>query len=378
MWDLIVVGLGPAGSTTARLAAQAGLRVLALDKATFPRYKPCAAGLTGRAADRIPIPRSEYIDFEFDLATIHMGQRSPIRVTDNEYLMATTHREVLDTKLVNLAREAGAEIRENQCVRTVQSAVDSVTVSSSGQVETARFVVGADGANSCIARSLNRHRIDFLPAWEVEYDHGGMLSDQQLKESLIFDLGVVKRGYGWAFPKKQTIAVGVAGRIKTRSAMEEGVRAMLNRFPSQSGWKIISASGHPVPIYSTRYRLAGDGILLAGDAGGLIDPFLGEGIFHAVLSGEIAAGWVAENVNKDRPDYDEYSRCIDREIGCELRVAERLASVIYRFPSFMFGLTQRSDNVLKEFGRCLTREGGYQTFARTIGLPYKLIFLGLR
>jgi len=123
--------------------------------------------------------------------------------------------------------------------------------------------------------------------------------------------------------------------------------------------------------------LANQRLILAGDAGGLIDPFLGEGIYHAVVSGEIAARWVLESINSQAPDHSRYARLIDDAIGKELCFASRLATVIYRFPGLMYRLTRGKPEVLVTFGSCLTDEHGYRSFAKQIGYPYKLLFMGL-
>ncbi len=112
MWDLIVIGLGPAGSTAARTAAQHGLKILGLDSAKFPRYKVCAAGLTGRAEKLLPLTPDRYLEKSVRRICITLRDRKPIVVESSDVLMSTTRRETLDTALLNLASDAGAVIRE--------------------------------------------------------------------------------------------------------------------------------------------------------------------------------------------------------------------------------------------------------------------------
>jgi len=376
MWDLIVSGLGPAGSTAARIAAEAGLRVLAFDKAAFPRYKPCAAGLTGRTTKILPMKTDEYVELSINHALITMGSMSPVKVFNPDGLMVTTRRETLDTLLVEHAVNAGVVIRESCPMKLMDVSEKAVQVSTPHGTETGAFLIAADGANSSIARFLLNKHSPFLPSWEVEFEY-----DRSEQSEIVarFDLGIVPRGYGWSFPKLNTIAVGVAGKLSSRRAVDMAFKAMMDRLPGSEKWIPVISRGHPIPLYDPARRLAFGRVLLTGDAGCLIDPFLGEGIYHAIESGRIAAQCIENNIRASKSIENmnsEFLLAIDRKIGKELKLAGRLASVIYKFPGFMFRLTSRSPDVLTEFGLSLTEEEGYRAFAKKVGYPYKLLFIG--
>ena len=377
MWDLIVVGLGPAGSTAARIAAEMGLKVLGLDREVFPRYKPCAAGLTGRALKEIPVDCDEYIELKITTALISLYDLAPIPVENEEGLMFTTRRETMDTLLVKAAGDSGAVIREGFCVKSLEERDVGITVKSiDGQEEQARFVVGADGANGKCNRYLNKGIGEFLPSWEVEFSYDRK-RNEPMASCVRFDLGIVKRGYGWAFPKNDTVAVGVAGKLSSRAEVDQAFKAMMSRLPGSASWNPLIQRGHPIPVFNSKRIFGGSRVLLTGDAGGLIDPFLGEGIYHALVSGRIAANWVSSNLHNDTPDYEGYKREISKTIGSELKLAARLAAVIYRFPGLMFRITSRSPGVLKNFAESLCSDGGYKEFSAGVGYPYKLIFLNM-
>ncbi|MCD4654202.1 geranylgeranyl reductase family protein [bacterium] len=374
MWDLIIAGLGPAGSTAAQIAAKAGLNVLALDRASFPRYKPCAAGLTGRAVKIIPVALEDYLEVSVERAQIRMGSMPPVDIYQPDGLMVTTRRETLDMLLLRTAEAAGATIREECSVQSIEIFDESVIVSTSSGKERSRFLIGADGANSVAARYICKQRLSFLPAWEVEFEYNPA---NQSDFIVRFDLGIVPRGYGWAFPKLNTISVGVAGRLSSRQAIDAAFNSMISRLPGSEKWRPIISRGHPVPLFDPKYKLAANRILLTGDAGGLIDPFLGEGIYYALVSGRIAAQWVSENIDSDKPKYREYSTEITATIGRELMLARRLASVIYRFPKTMFKLTSLNPGILTTFGESLADPEGYCGFASRVGFPYRMMFWGV-
>lgn len=376
MWDLAVIGLGPAGSTAARVASAGGFRVLGIDKAEFPRYKPCAGGLTGRAEALLPPGASATIERRITRARLTLKNQPPIIIDVPEGLMATSRREILDTALVEAAESAGSVIRDGCEVRYLNPGKHGIEIVTEQGTESARFVLGADGANSRCARMLHASRLPFLPAWEVEYAMPDNIA-VDIRSEVRFDIGVVSRGYGWSFPKGNTIAVGVSGRVRRRSDLDAAFHAMLERLPGSESWRAIHKQGHPIPLFSHRTSLAGSRIVLTGDAAGLIDPFLGEGIYYAVKSGSVAAEWVLENCTANTPDYSEYHRKIHADIGRELRIAHRLTGVIYRFPGMMYRMASKKPGVLTRLGRCLASGDGYPGFARELGYPYKAIFWGL-
>ena len=113
MRDVIVIGLGPAGSTAARIASEQGLNVLGIDKAVFPRHKPCAAGLTARACRLLPMHESEYLEQKVHSIRIYMGMNKHIDLTDSEPVMITSKRETLDTALLRRAIQVGTEVMED-------------------------------------------------------------------------------------------------------------------------------------------------------------------------------------------------------------------------------------------------------------------------
>src|SRR5713226_852965 len=150
-FDVLVVGGGPAGSTAAYRLARAGASVLLVDKATFPRDKPCGGGVTGRAARLLPFSIDPVVEDTVDRleCRLHYGPR--FERAARAPLAYMTQRKRLDQFLLQQAAEVGAAVRDGVKVADVRAnalAVDGADVQ-------ARIVIGADGCNGTTARALD-------------------------------------------------------------------------------------------------------------------------------------------------------------------------------------------------------------------------------
>ncbi len=207
-YDAIVVGAGPAGSVTAYHLAEAGASVLLLDRARFPRDKPCGGGLTYRAIRELPIAVDPVVEdvvdkFEFGFRYRHRFER---RSASTIILM--TQRRRLDAFLAEQAAAAGAEFRDGAKVTAVDPA-GSVTVG--GETIRASVVIGADGVNGVAGRSLGldtSYRYGVALEGNVPYRYARA---KRYRGRAVLELGVVPGGYGWVFAKGDHVNVGVGG-----------------------------------------------------------------------------------------------------------------------------------------------------------------------
>ncbi|GAA2723373.1 NAD(P)/FAD-dependent oxidoreductase [Cellulomonas aerilata] len=295
MWDLVVVGAGPAGATAAlaALSARPGARVLMLDRASFPRDKACGdgvaphvldvlatVGVTGLLDDRIPVSRLELSRGPW---TASGTMRRPAWVVP---------RRVLDARLVEAAVSAGAELRRHR-VRDVVVAADRVIVD--GHVQ-ARAVVGADGATSVVRRAagLAPPRSQALAL----RGYAPTPTSRSGRQVIRFGDGG-SAGYAWSFDRGDgwsNIGYGEVLRRRrqhlTRRRLVEELEALLpGATTGARGWV-----GHHLPLSTARWQHPDGRILLAGDAAALINPLSGEGLYYAVASGA-AAGRAAVTGN---------------------------------------------------------------------------------
>lgn len=326
--DVVVVGAGPAGSSTAFWAASAGLDVLVLDKATFPRDKVCGDGLTPRAVAelvRMGVRLREQDGWIRNRGLrVHGGGHTielpwPELSSYPSYGLAKA-RTSLDALLVDHARAAGATVVEGMRVtgpvhdeRTGR--VVGVTARTADGREAryrARVVVAADGVSSRLATALGRTARPDRPMGVAvrtyfrspRHDDPWMESHLELWDG---EPGASNPlpGYGWVFALGDgTVNVGLGSVSSTNAATKVDYRsffaAWLARTPSE--WEFTAENqlgpvrGAALPMGFNRGPLYGNGVLLAGDAGGMVSPFNGEGIAYGLQAGRVAADAIAQGL----------------------------------------------------------------------------------
>ena len=209
-FDAIVVGAGPAGSTAAYRLARSGAKVLLLDRARFPRDKPCGGGLTERAVTQLPVSVDPVVEEVVD--RFELGFRYGTRFVrgGERPLVLMTRRSRLDAHLVAEAAAAGADFRDGLRATALNLDEAGATVRFDGTAASAPVVIGADGVNGLTARALGfgdrRHGVAL--EGNVSYAHA---REDRWRGPAVVDLGAVPGGYAWVFPKGDHVNVGVGG-----------------------------------------------------------------------------------------------------------------------------------------------------------------------
>jgi geranylgeranyl reductase family protein len=348
-YDAIVVGAGPAGASAAYWLGEAGASVLVLERCSLPRYKPCGGAVTRGALAALPFDLAPVAEQEIRRVRFRYCDGREVAMDLQNAHVTMVMRDRFDFALLQQTR---AEVCEGDEVVALDQDETGVTVSTqSGKAFRARYVVGADGANSIVARraGLRRHR--YLGAsMEVEVQVERDLLESYAATAL-FHFGSPPTGYQWVFPKSTHLSVGI-GAFASAGV---GMRAALRRTMDGLGISIdgSAAHGHPLPIYVRREPLHSGRVLLAGDAAGLIDPLLGEGIRHALQSGKLTAEAIA------RDDPASYDVQVRRQIGDDLLWGLRWARLFYRFPRLSYDWGVRNRLFVEEF---LGRFAGKTTY----------------
>jgi geranylgeranyl reductase family protein len=289
VWDLAVVGAGPAGCAAAlgALAARPEARVLLLDRADFPRDKPCGDGVAPHAVEVLErLGAIGVTDGYRPVDRLRLGFAGSAPVTGTMRRAAhVVPRSVLDARLVDAAVARGAWLRRHR-VRTVAVRADGVLLDG---LLRARVVVGADGAQSVVRREAG---VPATPVGHVAMAIRGYAAvpDGRAVEQMITFAPSGWPAYAWSFPigdGRANVGYGEvlrAGRHLTRADLLGRLDDLLpGAGDGGAGWR-----AHHLPLSSGRPRQPDGRVLLAGDALSLVNPLTGEGIYYAVLSGALA------------------------------------------------------------------------------------------
>lgn len=301
MNEVIVVGAGPAGSTAAYELAQRGVDVLLLEKHRLPREKPCGGAVMYRGIHilRGELPRS-LVEREIYGLRFVLPNAYSVEFASERLIGITTNRAEFDQYLARRAERAGATLLEEHSVEHVVVESEHVrTITTDGTEFSSAFLIGADGVNSVVSRSLGLRpqgkdltkvglgmEADFtVGASRVKQACGGRADILEIHPQ------ANKVSYGWVFPKHEHLGIGIAGAgvhmRRLRPDFDRFVQSLEKRF----GFKLT-------PEKRRTYFLGGDGFnnrnvtdrcVLVGDAAGLVDPMMGEGIAYAMRSGLFAA-----------------------------------------------------------------------------------------
>jgi len=336
-FDTVVVGAGPAGSTAAYRLAREGASVLLLDRARFPRDKPCGGGLTGRALKHLPFSVAPVVEDEADRLELRFRYRSSFERRSSDPLVLLTQRRLLDAYLVEQAATAGADFRDGVRVDAISASEHGVELTVAGRAIAAETLIGADGANGVTGRALGLGAdIEHGVALEgnIRYDAADRA---RYAGRLVCELGVVPGGYGWVFPKRDHVNVGIGGW----QSQGPRLRELLRRLCEAHGLpfeRVESLRGHRLPLRSPGTRLSLGRAALAGDAAGLVDPLSGDGMYEAFLSSNLVASAVLDLLAGRTDSLDRYHDELTRSLAGLTSASWGLKIALDRFPRLTFAL----------------------------------------
>jgi geranylgeranyl reductase family protein len=359
--DAIIVGAGVAGCRAALTLARSGVRVLLMDRSGFPRWKPCAGGLTLKARPYLEGPLWDEVQVATRGASLALGTEYLTHLRSDGPLGWMVHRESFDHAHLRLAAaQPGVEVVLGRKVLGVREHSFGVTVETEAGVLEAAVAVGADGARSVVSRALPGHcerRMGF--AYEGEARPVGPASSDEA----YFDFAAFPGGYGWVFPKADHCSLGGFVYEQSQPAIKDLYQAFLRNTPGLRGSTPYRARGHPVSLGGSLRKLNSTRVLLAGEAGDLVDPLTGEGIHYALRSGQLAAEAIARFLGDGTP-LDSYSAVVRAEIQEDLRYGRLLADFFYRNPRLSYHLFFRNSLACRWLAEVRAGLRGYRDLAR--------------
>lgn len=336
--DVIVAGAGPAGAAAARALARAGLSTVLADRAVFPRNKPCGGGISTRALRRLPWLESAVAGIDVHrISKLHLEGPEETRadIESERECVLLVRRVEFDRALVDAACAAGARLEAPFEIAQVAADEDGVTLQArDGRRLSAPYVIAADGVHSVIAKRLRvnarwpRHglAIDMMeetPVARLSADRPDVLWVAYAYDGL--------DGYAYVFPKTAHVNVGIGCLLSHFDAEVDAApydlqRAFVSSLVRRGVLHGTSDRGSFTPFLipvGGPLRTAWHGrVLFAGDAGGFVHAVTAEGIYYAMVSGELAGQAVVDAVTSRRADAGPlYERRWRAELGAELSEA---------------------------------------------------------
>lgn len=351
--DVLIVGAGPAGTAAAITAARAGLDVLIVDKARFPRDKCCGDGLTANALRRLeslgldPSQLPSWKTVDAVTITSPSGRRRvfPLPQSSGVYAAVARRRE-LDASLVELAKESGARVWQSSQLIDLQQSQSDVEVSVADSSEEsgyrlvrARFVIGADGMWSTTRKLVGVGPQDYRGDWHAFRQYFVNVSDQAANQLMVWFEPDLLPGYLWSFPLGDG-AANVGFGIIRRSGSRR-VQQMKSLWPellgrphirSSLGQSAIPEASHkawPIPARLGELPLALGRVLFVGDAAGATDPMSGEGIGQALETGQDAIQAILkEGIDHPTAIRQHYETELLKGLGRDHRLARNLSDLL--------------------------------------------------
>lgn len=331
MYDVAVIGAGPAGTAAAFKLLEQGARVLLLDRFAFPRKKACAGGLTPKAYNLFPYDISAQVRRVCHTVRVSRPNGRSFHIREDRPLCHMTRREDLDLLSLNKAVEKGAVFRQVPEIRSINEKKSCVEVQAGQERFRALFLIGADGANSRVRRFVGGKNF-WTNQMALEAD---IRLDRVDQYDMELDFSRIRHGYFWIFPRDDHVNIGMYATVygpgpRIGLLMEYSA----SRFPSG---RLTGVRGYPIGTGGCAYRPHTDRILLAGDAAGMAEPLLGEGIYFAIKSGQEAAMAILEAEDGRVSAKDAYIRRL-RPVQMDLKGYTLAGACLYRLPGPWLGI----------------------------------------
>ena len=306
IYDLAVVGAGPAGSNAARIAAKKGLSVIVLDKRQeIGSPVRCGEGLNIEffLKEKLPLD-NRFIANYIDTAEFYSPDNTVITVKGTENAGAIVERKIFDKFLANLAVSEGSELYIKSEVKNITRDKDIyiLKISESGAMSRvkARCVIIAEGVEGRLASKIgfeSKNKLKNIFSG-FQYEICGLNIDNPSTIKFFIDESITPQGYAWVFPKGDDRAnVGVIARGSSNIYAQKSLNLFLNKYPELRGKGYLEANSGTIPVSEPLNTLVIDKILIAGDCAHQVNPIHAGGICEGMIGGRLAAESVVRYIN---------------------------------------------------------------------------------
>jgi menaquinone-9 beta-reductase len=406
---IIIAGAGPAGTATSLFLSKLKIPHTIIDKATFPRDKVCGDALSGKVVhvlNKIDTDLVRSITNNKDQYAGSYGIRFfspngksldvPFSLTPDKLKYPPgfiAQRTDFDNFLFEKLDRNYAEVLEDTSIKRIERENGHLNIfMTSGQSQSERkvsLIIGAEGDRSVVTRQLTPIRKEdkhYCAGLRVYYENVSGLHEQNFIE--LHFLKELLPGYLWIFPmpgNRANVGLGMLSSVVSEKKinLKEKLFILLKTHPLlaprfKAAIQVSEINGWGLPLGSKKRIISGDNFLLTGDAASLIDPFTGEGIGNAMMSGMIAAGQIAEAIKSHRYDKDflaAYDKEIYHHLWSELKLSHTLQKLAKR--AWLFNLVVNKANRNETIRTALTsmfEDLDMRAQLRTPRFYYKVLF----
>ena len=364
-FDIIIIGGGLSGCSTALNLSKKGFSVLIIEKEILENIKPCAGGMASSIKKFLPLDIDQAIESE--IRNVEFTWKASDKVTANlsgESPFWIIRREKLDKLLLNEALKYGSEILIPSVVEKISKQNNKWIIQCSNKCKyTSKFLVIADGSQSLWAQyfNLGPRRPKFANTIALRLRGSGNIPIDTVR----FEFGFIKYGFAWAFPLKESINIGLGTFINNKFLNNENLN---NKVIKSFGFEDLSFKkiDKKLRIWNGIHKINGEGVLAVGDAASLCDPFLAEGIRPSLISSFYAAESIAKCLSSNSSDLNNYSKKINNEWGKSMAWGRRISQVFYRFPRTGYQLGVKRKTAPKRIAQILSGDMSYEDIAKRV------------
>jgi geranylgeranyl reductase family protein len=372
MFDCIIVGAGPAGGSAAYHLAKQGHSVLVLEKANFPREKSCGGGVSPAIAqwfdfDFSPVVQNHVSQVKY---TFKMGDPAEVELQDVTP-MWMVQRAQFDNFLIEQATGKGAEFKSGVEVMGASLQGETWQIQTNYATFAGKYLIAADGANSSVAKFLGLDVMPTVAAASLQIP--GEISDRH-KITAFFDFGSLKNGFMWCFPKANGYSLSAA-YVRDPKGKTEELKKQLTKYAELFNLDVNQGEykEHSLNLWRKDRALHSDRALLVGEAAGMVDPLIGEGIRPAMFTGVRAAGAVIGALEGDANALASYTESVNKEWGANLAKADFLAGLFFKAPKIAYKMGVKRPAAGQLMGKILCGELSYSQVAEKATQKLKFI-----
>jgi geranylgeranyl reductase family protein len=349
MYDLIIVGGGPAGASAGRAAGMAGLKTLLIEKEEFPRYKPCGGGLSEHARSFLDFSIPKNIR-ERNISGIRIFYKGKVVENEKKKRFSTlVTRSMFDEFLMKKAKETGIEIKMGEKVIDFKEHDHFVSIQSDKSKYKSKYVIMAEGAQGTLKYNVRRrdkkHECGVCMVTEIPFKKE---SNEITDDKIDIYLDITKMGYGWIFPHDKYSSVGIGGVLNHFSHPKKKMLKFLDSNNYKSNYKL---KGHQIPGGGINRKVSSPRTILTGDAAGFVDTFAGEGLAYAIRSGQLAVKTIDKCIKKNdnKNDLKMYDRLCEKEFGNDLKCSLFFTRLLHSFPGIFFNIMFKNKEVVDKY-----------------------------